>query len=124
MLWHRQRLVLLEHAPAIPFCLDKLHAVTPQLGKILQRALGLCLVEHHIVAHVMRDDEATAAGKISFGDLQIRVLGGNADWLAVGYRVHDVRLVPSDQEDALVGHLGPDLLAPDSSQRDTAERQA
>lgn len=36
-----------------------------------------------------------------------------AGWLAVGYRLHDLALVPTAQEHSLVGHLGPDLLAGD-----------
>ena len=43
----------------------------------------------------------------------IRALLGNADWLATGYRVHDLTLVPTGREAELVGHLGPDLLGPD-----------
>lgn len=43
----------------------------------------------------------------------IRAQVGNAEWLATGYRVHDLRLVPTAGEDELVGHLGPDLLGPD-----------
>ena len=43
----------------------------------------------------------------------IRALLGNGDWLATGYRVHDLALVPTGREDDLVGHLGPDLLGPD-----------
>jgi endonuclease VIII len=43
----------------------------------------------------------------------IRALLGNTEWLATGYRVHDLRLVRRDAEAELVGHLGPDLLGPD-----------
>jgi endonuclease VIII len=43
----------------------------------------------------------------------IRAQLGNAEWLATGYRVHDLQLVPTSREDELVGHLGPDLLGPD-----------
>lgn len=43
----------------------------------------------------------------------VRVLLGNAEWLATGYRVHDLRLLPTDAEAEVVGHLGPDLLGPD-----------
>lgn len=43
----------------------------------------------------------------------IRALLGNAEWLATGYRVHDLRVVPRAAEAELVGHLGPDLLGPD-----------
>jgi endonuclease-8 len=43
----------------------------------------------------------------------IRALLGNADWLATGYRIHDLKVVPRAAESELVGHLGPDLLGPD-----------
>jgi endonuclease VIII len=43
----------------------------------------------------------------------IRVLVGNAEWVAAGYRVHDLRVLPTAEEAAVVGHLGPDLLGPD-----------
>ena len=35
------------------------------------------------------------------------------DWECVGYRLHDIELVPTAEEDRLVGHLGPDVLGPD-----------
>jgi endonuclease VIII len=40
------------------------------------------------------------------------VLAGEA-WECVGYRLHDIALVPTAAEDQLVGHLGPDVLGPD-----------
>ena len=43
----------------------------------------------------------------------IRVLFGNSDWLATGYRIHDLAIVARTDEHTLVGHLGPDLLGPD-----------
>jgi formamidopyrimidine-DNA glycosylase len=43
----------------------------------------------------------------------VRVVLGNDVKTAVGYRVHDVALVPTSDEDSLIGHLGPDLLGPD-----------
>ena len=46
-------------------------------------------------------------------DHLIRAQLGNADWLATGYRVHDLRLVRTADEAELVGHLGPDLLGSD-----------
>jgi endonuclease VIII len=55
-----------------------------------------------------------AAGSRPRGrDFEIRALVGNSEWLAAGFRLHDLALVPSTDEDGLVGHLGPDLLAPD-----------
>jgi endonuclease VIII len=44
---------------------------------------------------------------------QVRVVLANAEWQAVGYRLPVVDLVPTAEEDLLVGHLGPDLLGPD-----------
>ena len=46
-------------------------------------------------------------------DDHVRVILQNAAGTAVGWRIHDVALVPTSAEDTLVGHLGPDLLGPD-----------
>lgn len=46
-------------------------------------------------------------------DHLIRALVGNTEWLATGYRVHDLRIVTREGEQDLVGHLGPDLLGSD-----------
>lgn len=46
-------------------------------------------------------------------DWQVRVVLTNVDWVAVGYRLPVVDLVPSADEGQVVGHLGPDLLGPD-----------
>ncbi|MER5454189.1 zinc finger domain-containing protein [Micromonospora sp. NPDC002389] len=43
----------------------------------------------------------------------IRVVLRAAAATAVGYHLHDVTLVPTADEDRLVGHLGPDLLGTD-----------
>lgn len=43
----------------------------------------------------------------------IRALVGNNQWLATGYRVHDLQIVTRDGETRFVGHLGPDLLGLD-----------
>ncbi|MEP7020883.1 MAG: DNA-formamidopyrimidine glycosylase family protein [Pseudonocardiales bacterium] len=52
----------------------------------------------------------------------IRAQLGNAEWLATGYRVHDLRVIATAAEAELVGHLGPDLLGPDW-EPDTAVRR-
>lgn len=41
---------------------------------------------------------------------QIRVILRTLTTVAVGYHLHDLALVPTEQEEMLVGHLGPDLL--------------
>ncbi|WP_410812962.1 DNA-formamidopyrimidine glycosylase family protein [Micromonospora sp. 067-2] len=43
----------------------------------------------------------------------IRVVLRSAGAVAVGYHLHELALVPTAEEDGLVGHLGPDLLGPD-----------
>jgi len=43
---------------------------------------------------------------------------------AVGYHLHDLALVPTDDEHTLVGHLGPDLLGPDWDPAEAARRIA
>ena len=53
---------------------------------------------------------------------QVRAILANADWEAVGYRLHDIKLVPTGQEDRLVGHLGPDVLGPDWDPEEAARR--
>lgn len=42
----------------------------------------------------------------------IRVVLDCEDVVAVGYHLHELALVNTDDEDSLVGHLGPDLLDP------------
>ncbi|MGY1834553.1 DNA-formamidopyrimidine glycosylase family protein [Blastococcus sp. SYSU DS0510] len=44
---------------------------------------------------------------------EVRVVLATDEWECVGYRLHDVEIVPTAEEDRLVGHLGPDILAPD-----------
>jgi len=58
---------------------------------------------------ISRADSRPAGGR----EHAIRAILGNAQWWATGYRVHDLALIPTADEAALVGHLGPDLLGPD-----------
>lgn len=44
---------------------------------------------------------------------QIRVVLATDEWVAVGYRLAVVTLLPTEDEETVVGHLGPDLLGPD-----------
>ncbi|GAA2910927.1 Fpg/Nei family DNA glycosylase [Streptosporangium fragile] len=54
------------------------------------------------------------------GDV-IRLVLANARWQAVGVRLGMVDLVATGEEERLVGHLGPDLLAADWDEADEAE---
>ena len=44
---------------------------------------------------------------------QIRVVLGNARYVAVGYRLPVLDVLKTVEESAVVGHLGPDVLGPD-----------
>lgn len=52
----------------------------------------------------------------------VRAVLGNLEWECVGYRVHDLAVVPTDREDELVGHLGPDLLGADWDPEEAVRR--
>ena len=53
---------------------------------------------------------------------EIRVVLSTAEHDAVGYRLPVVELVPTADEDQLVGHLGPDLLGPDWAPEEAVRR--
>ena len=44
---------------------------------------------------------------------QLRLLLGNAQWLAAGFLLGITEVLRTAHEDQVVGHLGPDLLGPD-----------
>jgi endonuclease-8 len=54
----------------------------------------------------------------------IRVVLRAGRAVAVGYHLHEVALVPTAQEKALVGHLGPDLLGADWDLAEATRRVA
>ena len=54
----------------------------------------------------------------------IRAVLRTADAVAVGYHLHDLALVPTEEEESLVGHLGPDLLGADWDPAEAVRRLA
>jgi endonuclease-8 len=70
--------------------------------------------------HLYRPGEAWRGGP----NHQIRLVLGTEEWLAVGYRLPVVDLVPTAEEHTLVGHLGPDLLGPDWDPDEAVRRLA
>jgi endonuclease VIII len=54
----------------------------------------------------------------------VRVILGTDTATAVGYRVHDIALLPTTAEDTVVGHLGPDMLGPDWDGAEATRRLA
>jgi len=55
---------------------------------------------------------------------QVRAVLANGVWQALGFRLHDVRLLPTADEREVVGHLGPDLLGPDWDPAEAVRRLA
>jgi endonuclease-8 len=58
--------------------------------------------------HLYRPGERWRGGP----EHEIRVVLVTDPWTAVGYRLPVLELVSTDDEDSVVGHLGPDLLSP------------
>ncbi|MGV9804793.1 DNA-formamidopyrimidine glycosylase family protein [Micromonospora chersina] len=54
----------------------------------------------------------------------IRVVLRSPGAVAVGYHLHDLALIPTAEEESLVGHLGPDLLGPDWDPDEAVRRLA
>ncbi|HWM58548.1 MAG TPA: DNA-formamidopyrimidine glycosylase family protein [Pseudonocardia sp.] len=52
---------------------------------------------------------------------EARAVLATTDRVAVGFALHDMELLPTTDEDRLVGHLGPDLLDPDWGAEHAAE---
>ncbi|MDQ1655734.1 MAG: endonuclease [Cryptosporangiaceae bacterium] len=57
-------------------------------------------------------------------DHQIRAIFGTGELTAVAYRLKELTVVPTADEDTLVGHLGPDLLGPDWDPAEAVRRIA
>ncbi len=53
------------------------------------------------------------SGDAGPADHRIRLILANDRWLAAGYLLGTVAVLPTEREHAVVGHLGPDLLGPD-----------
>ena len=52
----------------------------------------------------------------------IRIVLEVSNRVAVGYRLHDIALVPTRDEDSLIGHLGPDICADEWDEREAIDR--
>jgi endonuclease-8 len=53
---------------------------------------------------------------------QARLVLANAEWLAVGFQLGTVEVLPRADEQTVVGHLGPDVLGADWSVDEAARR--
>ncbi len=90
-------------------------------GKHLLHRIGTWTLHSHLKMegewHVYRRGERwrNAAFKA-------RAVVGNSAWQTVGFDLADIDLVPTAQEDALVGYLGPDPLRDDWDAAEAARR--
>jgi endonuclease VIII len=99
------------------------YATVSLVGQTVTEAVSrgkhlLTRTDHGITVHThLRMDGSwriqPAGGRPPGRSFQIRLLLGNARWLAVGYLLGIVEVLPTAKEDTVVGHLGPDLLGPD-----------
>ena len=84
---------------------------------------GLTVHTHLKMEGYWRIRPATG-GRPPGGSHQLRLVLGNADWLAAGYLLGITEVLPTAQEDRVVGHLGPDLLGADWDAPAATERLA
>ena len=84
--------------------------VVPRGKHLLTRLTGGLSLHTHFRMdgswHLYRPGDAWTGG----ADWQVRVVLANEEWQAVGYRLPVVELLPTAEEDRVVGHLGPDVL--------------
>ena len=97
------------------------YATTDLTGRRVTESLSrgkhlLTRVEGGITVHTHLKMEGAwrvrpAAARLSEGH-RARLILANDEWQAVGYQLGVVEVLATDQEEGVVGHLGPDLLGP------------
>lgn len=90
---------------------ETVEAVVPRGKHLLMRIGGVTIHSHlkmegswHLYRHGSRWKRP---------EYQARAILETADWVAVGFDLGMLDVVPRDDEDSVVGYLGPDLLGPD-----------
>ena len=87
--------------------------VVPRGKHLLTRLSGGLTLHTHFRMdgswHLYRPGDRWTGGP----EWQVRAVLETASWQAVGYRLPVVDLLPTADEDSVVGHLGPDVLGPD-----------
>ena len=98
--------------------------VAPRGKHLLTRVEGGLTLHTHFRMdgswHLYRPGDRRTGGP----DWQVRAVLENAEWQAVGYRLPVVELLPTDREDDVVGHLGPDVLDPGFDATEAVRRLA
>lgn len=93
-------------------------------GKNLLHRLdnGVTIHSHLRMEGQWRVESTPTLTSRALANLQLRAVIGTATWTALGLRLGDLHVVPTDQEHTLVGHLGPDVLGADWDAPEAAAR--
>jgi endonuclease VIII len=80
---------------------------------LLVRTSGGLTVHTHLKMDGFWRVRAVSPGVRPAESFKLRLVLANAEWEAAGYLLGVTEVVPTADEDSVVGHLGPDLLGPD-----------
>jgi endonuclease-8 len=83
---------------------------------------GLTLHSHLQMEGQWRVEATGRLANRTLANPQLRALIRTAGWTALGFRLGNLHLVPTREEDRLVGHLGPDVLGLDWDAAEAARR--
>jgi formamidopyrimidine-DNA glycosylase len=87
--------------------------VVPRGKHLLVRTSGGLTVHTHLKMDGFWRVRAVRPGVRPVESFKLRLLLANAQWEAAGYLLAVTEVIPTTGEDAVIGHLGPDLLGPD-----------
>jgi endonuclease VIII len=87
--------------------------VVPRGKHLLVRTSGGLTVHTHLKMDGFWRVRAVRQGVRPVESFKLRLLLANAQWEAAGYLLAVTEVIPTAEEPAVIGHLGPDLLGPD-----------
>lgn len=95
-------------------------------GKHLLHRLdtGVTIHSHLRMEGQWRVEATPAVSRGMLARHELRAVLGTQPWTALGLRLGELHVVPTAQEDRLVGHLGPDVLGPDWDAAEAVRRLA
>ncbi len=102
--------------------LDVLEVISAGKHLLTRVGNGVTVHSHLRMEGSWRIDATATLGRRALEATTVRAVLGNLEWTAVGLRLGMLDVVPTAAEDALVGHLGPDLLGPGWDPAEAAER--
>jgi endonuclease-8 len=87
--------------------------VVPRGKHLLVRTSGGLSVHTHLKMEGFWRVRAARPGVRPAESFKLRLVLANAQWEAAGYLLGVTEVIPTAEEDTVIGHLGPDLLGPD-----------